>query len=365
MRRFRRDFSPTDSLPLTLLEGQSLKLLIIGDEDLLVEALGRLAPATASISYAATADEAATHAQASRPEMIVVVGELQDPALGALLEAAHARDGTIRVGVGPGADAEMFDHCIVESDTPAVVERLEQLVAEYLAEVPSPDSVALDTTHGTLEEQLAAQAQDLKALERRVTEVALGTTAGLSELIESMDGVQQALKLHTRMIEAVKQQHEGPRPGSPGRDRNASDTAEILKAQLETQSQDLKSLKLRVHEVAQGTTGGLTELVEAADGVQQAIKLHARRIDRLEQRIETEVMALHESVLALRRDIKELRHDVAAIDHGMPTGLAADLAEDLESEMDLLIEPQDDASDESRPRPAASRADSSTAKDRH
>ncbi len=369
-----------------------MQLLIIGDEDLFVEALGRFPSSSYSVVYAADTEEAEEQIESCPPRMIVVAGLPDDERLRALLDRARQRYGVVRIGVHRDQTANLdfaatFDHIIAEAEIPRALDKIE-LLAYTL-----PTRITEQGREGkTLEERVAEQARELKVLEKRVAEIALGTTGALSELLVAMDGVQQALKLHMRLIEGLDQGDSDAAQGeatsgiamvqmrqaqrqleermsalsvqlapftTTGGETAGSDprSPAIVTQQLETQvkhqSQDLKSLEQRITEVVTGTTGGLTELIEASDGVQQALKLHARLIGAADARIDNEVIPLRTSVVEMGNQMMALRRDVRALQRSSAAGLPGHLDEELASDLDLMLEPLDDDEPPSRPRPPA------------
>jgi len=301
-------------------------VLIVGDEDIFTELLGRLPPSRYALAFAEHHGEAMAQLERHRPCLVVLVLEGDDDLTRALISAARERFGALCLGV-----AESFEPLsalcedVVLGDHDQVAARVERMLARRAVE-PPPRAPMSEPTYVTdvdvdVQSYLADLAERLERLESRVGEVALGTTGGLSELLEATDGLGQGLKeqvralggLEQRLQEVSAQQEEWQAGLNIAREAQAAALKEdrpqvdkTVEHRLQLLTERLESLEGRVGEVALGTTGGLSELLQATDGLGQGLKTHGRAIhglklqlDELAERQQAEVGALAKRVAEL------------------------------------------------------------------
>jgi CheY-like chemotaxis protein len=279
------------------------KVLVVGDEDVFSELLGRLPTSHFALAYAADLVEALAQLEQHRPNLVVIVAAQDGGQLRELLSAAHHGFNAMSLAVASEKfEATLQPLCdyVVNGDD------MDQ-VAATTASIFTPPPDALDLERP----QLAALSERIDGLERRVVEVALGTTGGLSELLEATDGLAQGLKLHARMLKDLEQrlgpasptdaraasteEQAGDEEGQPALTEPAdgpqttaaeeTNLREEMERRLTKVAKRLESLEGRVGEVALGTTGGLSELLAATDGLGQGLKEQARALGELEQRL--------------------------------------------------------------------------------
>jgi CheY-like chemotaxis protein len=288
-----------ESGTVTTMEEKS-KVLVVGDEDVFSELLGRLPTSHFALAYAADLVEALAQLEQHRPNLVVIVAAEDGGQLRELLSAAHHGFNAMSLAVASEKfDATLQPLCdyVVNGDD------MDQ-VAATTASIFTPPPDALDLERP----QLAALAERLDGLERRVVEVALGTTGGLSELLAATDGLGQGLKEQARALGELEQRlgEVGERHSQWQKELEAARAAqaeaqqqpaadEALERRLALLAERLESLEGRVAEVALGATGGLSELLQATDGLGQGLKEQARALGELDRRLR-EVGAKHKQL---------------------------------------------------------------------
>jgi len=250
-------------------------ILVIGDDEVFAELLGRMPKTRCAVAFAADVDEGWAQIGAHHPQVVVAVlddGPPPDELLTRAREHGARCIGLTRTGFDPPG-AALCEEVFAANETERIVEAAASRLPVAAAPAAQPDP---------------ALGERLKDLEKRVSEIALGTTGGLSELLQATDGLAQGLKLHARMLRELEQRVES---GESAGDDDDADEEELDK-RLAWVTERLESLEGRVGEVAVGATGGLSELLQATDGLGQGLKAQARALSELERRLQ-EVSTQH------------------------------------------------------------------------
>jgi CheY-like chemotaxis protein len=306
-------------------------VLIVGDEDIFSELLGRLPSSRYSLSFAEDHPAAMAQLERHRPCLVVLVLEGDNDATRALISAVREQFDAVCLGVASGFEplSALCDDVVLDHDQVGV--KVERLLARRDSELVTTPVAPLNPN---IESRLADLAERLQSLESRVGEVALGTTGGLSELLQATDGLGQGLKeqmralgdLERRLQEVSTQQEEWQLAVDAARAAQAealkaerssmerSPMDKTLEHQLEMLTERLEHIEGRVGEVALGTTGGLSELLQATDGLGQGLKTQGRAITTLKKLLdelaerqaecEAEVGALAKRLAALEEKQK-------------------------------------------------------------
>ncbi len=239
-------------------------ILVVGDDGIFTELLGKMPSTRCNVIFAATLAEGLEQLAAHSPR--VVIAALGDgPRPHDLLIEARGRHQAHCIGVtsngqdAPGA--ELCDELFATDDT----ERIVQTAASWFPAASSPSNPI-----------------DFKELEQRVHSIAMGITGGLAEVLQAIKGLAEGLSLHATMLRQLEPPDESGRLVThTAGDRDSPE----LERRFAVLGERLGRLEERVGEVAGGTTGGFSELLQATDGLGQGLKAHARSLSELERRL--------------------------------------------------------------------------------